>query len=153
MVDECRARVGNVYFLDPELQRHYDLDVAFVSWLLTFVVHNALYRHLWPNRHVPPSTYPAPGLASQESPIDAADREMLVENVYISNDPAQRIWIQNKRCFTRANFYMASVREGDVMPTNTIARVLATKVNTSYGFKVDDLKLGGDDTQWAKRIP
>lgn len=64
------------------------------------------------------------------------DGEMLVENVYISNDPAQRGWIQKGVLPER--LYTAPVREGDVMATHSIARVLALKDSTSQRFKVND---------------
>ncbi|KAG1725079.1 uncharacterized protein EDB91DRAFT_1350877 [Suillus paluster] len=64
------------------------------------------------------------------------DGEMLVENVYISNDPAQRGWIQ--KGVSPERLYVAPVREGDVMAAHSIARVLAIQDNTS-GFKVNDL--------------
>jgi NADPH-dependent curcumin reductase CurA len=89
-----------------------------------------------------------------EEPVpQIMDGEMLVENVYISNDPAQRGlfsirwisvddhvtlgWIQKGVLPER--LYTAPVREGDVMATHSIARVLALKDSTSHGFKINDL--------------
>jgi len=65
------------------------------------------------------------------------DGEMLVENVYISNDPAQRGWIQ--KGVLQERLYVAPVLEGDAMATHSIARVLAINDNTSHGFNVNDL--------------
>lgn len=75
--------------------------------------------------------------ALTEEPVPhIGDGEMLVENLYISNDPAQRGWIQKGVLPER--LYTAPVREGDVMATHSIARVLALRDNTSRGFKVND---------------
>ncbi|KAG2127619.1 chaperonin 10-like protein [Suillus bovinus] len=76
--------------------------------------------------------------ALTEEPLPhVEDGEMLVETLYISNDPAQRGWIQKGVLPER--LYTAPVREGDVMATHSIARVLAIKDNTGHGFKVNDL--------------
>ncbi|KAG2038678.1 hypothetical protein BDR03DRAFT_1009656 [Suillus americanus] len=75
--------------------------------------------------------------ALTEEPVPhIGDGEMLVENLYISNDPAQRGWIQ--KGVLQERLYTAPVREGDVMATHSIARVLALKDNTNRGFKVND---------------
>ncbi|KAG2077123.1 NAD(P)-binding protein [Suillus decipiens] len=76
--------------------------------------------------------------ALTEEPVPHIDDgEMLVENLYISNDPAQRGWIQKGVLPER--LYTAPVREGDVMAAHSIARVLALKGNATQGFKVNDL--------------
>lgn len=75
--------------------------------------------------------------ALTEEPVPRIeDGEMLVENVYISNDPAQRGWIQKGVLPER--LYTAPVREGDVMATHSIARVLALKGDAGQRFKVND---------------
>ncbi|KAG1738039.1 hypothetical protein EDB19DRAFT_1909479 [Suillus lakei] len=65
------------------------------------------------------------------------DGEMLVENVYFSNDPVQRSMIQKD--VLEESLCFAPVREGDVVISYSIARILAIDSNTSSGFKVDDL--------------
>ncbi|KAG1841051.1 hypothetical protein C8R48DRAFT_781506 [Suillus tomentosus] len=76
--------------------------------------------------------------ALTEEPVPhVEDGDMLVETLYISNDPAQRGWIQKDVLPER--LYTAPVHKGDVMATHSIARVLALKDNTSHGFKVNDL--------------
>ncbi|KIK36639.1 hypothetical protein CY34DRAFT_811136 [Suillus luteus UH-Slu-Lm8-n1] len=75
--------------------------------------------------------------ALTEEPVPSLeDGEMLVENVFISNDPAQRGWIQKGVLPER--LYTAPVREGDIMATHSIARVLALKDSTDQRFKVND---------------
>jgi NADPH-dependent curcumin reductase CurA len=46
-------------------------------------------------------------------------------------------WIQ--KGVLQERLYTAPVREGDIMATHSIARVLAINDNTSHGFKVNDL--------------
>ncbi|KAG1785414.1 uncharacterized protein HD556DRAFT_1314273 [Suillus plorans] len=76
--------------------------------------------------------------ALTEEPVPRVeDGDMLVETLYISNDPAQRGWIQKDVLPER--LYTAPVHKGDVMATHSIARVLLLKDNTSHGFKVNDL--------------
>ncbi|KAG1751880.1 hypothetical protein EDB19DRAFT_2000835 [Suillus lakei] len=65
------------------------------------------------------------------------DGEMLVENVYFSNDPVQRSLIQKD--VLEESLCVAPVREGDVVISHSIARILAINSNTSPEFKVDDL--------------
>ncbi|KAG0701636.1 hypothetical protein DFH29DRAFT_925611 [Suillus ampliporus] len=76
--------------------------------------------------------------ALSEEPLpDLEDGEMLVENVYFSNDPVQRSLIQKD--VLPGSLCVAPVREGDVVTTHSIARILAIDDNTSHEFKVDDL--------------
>ncbi|KAG0695371.1 hypothetical protein DFH29DRAFT_1005523 [Suillus ampliporus] len=71
--------------------------------------------------------------ALTEEPVPYIENgEMLVENLYISNDPAQRLWIQKGVLPER--LYVAPVREGDVMATLSIARVLAIKDNDCHAI-------------------
>jgi NADPH-dependent curcumin reductase CurA len=50
------------------------------------------------------------------------DGEILVQMIYLSNDPAQRAWIQNDGDESRS--YTKPVRQGDVMHAYGIAKVL-----------------------------
>lgn len=65
------------------------------------------------------------------------DGEMLVENVYFSNDPVQRSLIQKD--VLEESLCAPPVREGGVVISHSVARILAINDNTSPGFKVDDL--------------
>jgi len=61
--------------------------------------------------------------------------EALLETIYLSNDPAQRRWIQANT--NSDNHYAAAVQQGEVMRSSAVARVL--KVKGSAAVKEGDL--------------
>ncbi|EGO01233.1 hypothetical protein SERLA73DRAFT_179361 [Serpula lacrymans var. lacrymans S7.3] len=67
-------------------------------------------------------------------PLDKGD--LLVQPIYLSNDPAQRGWIQRK--LDEGRLYVTPVLQGQAMATHAVARVLATAGPTST-WKEGDL--------------
>jgi len=62
-----------------------------------------------------------------ESPVtELQDGEMLIENHYVSLDPAMRGWINETRS------YIAPVGIGEVMRAGTVGQVIQTKGNTKF---------------------
>jgi NADPH-dependent curcumin reductase CurA len=65
------------------------------------------------------------------------DGQVLVQVIYISNDPAQRGWIHKDQ--DAARFYVPPVRQGDLVASVCLVRVLDSKADS---LKAGDLALG-----------
>ncbi|KDQ55903.1 hypothetical protein JAAARDRAFT_208167 [Jaapia argillacea MUCL 33604] len=75
------------------------------------------------------------------------DVSILVKPLMLSNDPAQRTWIQKDRAKMR--LYMPPVLEGEIMAALGIAQVIAVGQKVSK-YKAGDLVLGL--LQWAEYL-
>jgi NADPH-dependent curcumin reductase CurA len=65
------------------------------------------------------------------------DGQVLIQVIYLSNDPAQRGWMQKDADAARS--YMPPVRQGDLVACTGLARVLDSKADN---LKVGDTVLG-----------
>ncbi|KAJ3715054.1 hypothetical protein C8R42DRAFT_228117 [Lentinula raphanica] len=76
---------------------------------------------------------------------DLKDNQLLLQTVFISNDPAQRLWLQQNRNSERA--YMPHIPLGELMRASSVARVLKS---TSPSFKEGTMVqfFGG----WAEQL-
>ncbi|KAL8291287.1 hypothetical protein RQP46_002265 [Phenoliferia psychrophenolica] len=89
-----------------------------------------------PEGEVTPDTF---ALKTEALPSELPPASILVEVLYISNDPAQRGWIQKDA--DAARLYVPPLRSGDPMRAGVVARVLATSS--------DLWKVGALVTGWA----
>lgn len=93
----------------------------------------------------PPTTVPDLSLGGEKSTFKLVEQDIpelqegqyLVKTVYLSNDPAQRLWMQKETDAARG--YVPPVRKGDVMNSVAIGKVVDSK---SSSYSVDDLVLG-----------
>jgi len=87
-------------------------------------------------------------LKIQELPNADSLREhtLLVQTLAISNDPAQRIWIEKVNTFDRPG--MRPLDEGTPMHAFTLSKVIAVGGKQDDKFKVGDLVTGR--SRWAE---
>lgn len=64
------------------------------------------------------------------------DGQVLVQNLYLSNDPAQRGWISPPSQIDPKRLYVPPVKEGQPMRARGLAKVLSSKAD---GFKEGDV--------------
>lgn len=62
------------------------------------------------------------------------DGQVLLQVLYLSNDPAQRAWI--RKDIDPERLYTAPVLEGDIMRARTVAKVLDSKSKIAKGSLV-----------------
>lgn len=81
---------------------------------------------VWTLQHKPRGPVTADTFALENKPLRPLnDGEILVKLVYLSNDPAQRTWIDPSVVKERA--YGPAPDEGDAMPSGFVGKVVQSK--------------------------
>lgn len=78
-----------------------------------------------------------------KQPVDLAPGEVLVKNLYISNDPVQRVWIQKD--IPEAAVYIPPIKAGEPMQCYSVVQVLkSNNANYTPGDLVPTMSKWGD---------
>jgi len=88
----------------------------------------------------PTYTGSSPTFTLETKPLPSlTDNQILVQTLYLSNDPAQRGWISGPDVIDPERLYVPPVQLGEAMRARGLGKVLASKAD---GFKEGDVVQG-----------
>ena len=107
---------------------------------------NAILLQNYVDKDVDFSNSPSATFTLKQIPIPSPlpEDSILVQTLYLSNDPIQRVWIQKN---SKMEIHLAALPLGQPMGSYSLSRVVQVGGSGDEKFKVGDLVEG--PTQWA----